>query len=689
MRRSVIAGASFALASLVALAGVTATYSVAGDASSAPGKPTETAAIPTSVVLITLDTTRADRLGCYGAEDAATPRIDGLALAGTRFDRAVSPAPLTAPAHASVMTGLVPRRHGVRDNALYPLDGEIPVLAELLAAAGYDTAAAVSSAVLDRGLGLERGFRLYDDAVRVGRRSAFNYEERAASQTNDAAFAQLASLEPPFLLWVHYFDPHLPYVPPPPFDTDFAASPYDGEIAFMDREVGRLLDAVRRRAPGALIVVAGDHGESLGEHGEAAHGVFVYQSTQRVPWILAGPGVPRGRVVDRRVGLVDLLPTVLELLDVAPPAGLDGRSLLPFAPPPGARRRRESDYEMESHFPRLAYGWASLRGLVRGSLVLIEAPRPELYDLDADPRELRNLWAERGGRAVVAEMVRSLDRLAENDALAAVVPDEALAERRMRVGSLGYTAGMPGVDGGDGIDPKDGIPLLATLDDARAAVQLGRAAAAVEPLLEVLRRNPSNVPAWLTLAAARLAGGEATAAVTAARRAVTLRPDDDLVRFNLANALSAEAAERPAASDEAREQYEATLRLNPRRADAYLNFAALLARTGELARVRDLLERAERAGVEDPDIWVERAVLELRAGAVDAATVYFERALALNPHDARTREALARIALRRGRHEDARRHLERLLAAAAGNGEEQARIRSLLQQLPDVAAPER
>ena len=211
------------------------------------------------------------------------------------------------------ITGQVPRRHGLRNNALFRLGPEPPVLAALFREHGYHTAAFVSSMVLDRIAGLDRGFDRYDDTVRVGPREAFNHEERAAVQTNAAVLAHLGSLEPPFFLWVHYFDPHLPYVPPEPFRERFADRLYDGEIAFMDAQLGELLQAVRKKGGPLLVAVAGDHGESLGDHGESAHGIFVYQSTQHVPLILAGPGVPRKTVVKRTVGLVDVAPTLLEL----------------------------------------------------------------------------------------------------------------------------------------------------------------------------------------------------------------------------------------------------------------------------------------------------------------------------------------------------------------------------------------
>lgn len=585
---------------------------------------------PPNVVLITLDTTRADHLGCYGAEGVTTPNLDALARKGVRFDQAQSPAPLTVPAHASLMSGLVPRHHGARDNTLHLLPSNVPLLAEALSNAGYDTAAFVSSVVLDRRAGLERGFNLYDDRVRVGRREAFNYEERAASQTNAAVFEHISKLKQPFFLWVHYFDPHLPYVPPPPHDAQHSGRPYDGEIAFMDAAIGRLL----KKLPGSLVVVAGDHGESLGEHGEASHGVFLYQSTQRVPLIIAGPGIPGGRVIDQRVGLVDVMPTLLDLLGLATPGNIDGHSLVPLLRNPN-KKWRNHDYEMETLFPALAYDWAPLRGLVRGDLVTIDAPRPEVYDLAEDSNQTNNLGTV---RPEARRMLESLRR--RGVAKADAKQDSLSAERRMRLAALGYASGA---SGDASLDPKDGIALLHILDDARETIQRGRPQAAIKPLRGVLEKNPGNLQARLALVSALLGAGQPAAAVSAARKALARHADDDLVHFNLANALAAESVHRPEALGEAQNHYENTLRLNPRRADAYLNYASLLVSTDRHEAARSLLARAGDAGVEDPDIYAERGVLELMQGRKEAAIAHFKEALRLNPYAADVTEALKRL----------------------------------------------
>ncbi len=620
---------------------------------------------PASLLLVTLDTTRADHLGCYGATFAATPRLDALAAGGVRFERALAPAPITLPSHATMLTGLVPRRHGVRANSRFPLGPEPPVLAEALAAAGYRTAAFVSSAVLDRRAGLERGFAHYDDTVRVGDRRAFNYEERAASQTVDAVLARLPELEPPFLLWVHLFDPHLPYVPPEPFRSRFADRPYDGEIAFADAQFGRLLDAVRRRAGPLLVAVAGDHGESLGEHDEDGHGVFLYQSTQRVPLILAGPGVPAGRVVERNVGLVDLAPTLLELLGLVALEGIDGVSLRPLLEADAADGTGPP-YELESFFPRLSYGWSPLRALVHGRWKYVEAPEPELYDLGADPGERRNLVAERG--RIARRLARMLaGRIGDDDPGFAAAPDDPeLAERRRRLESLGYVGGATAPPGAGDVepDPKRMIGLVRELDRARRELAGGEREAATARLERLLERSPRTLPAWLVLAQCRLAAGNAAQAEADARRALELAPDDALAWFHLANALAAGAGESDQALERARAAYGRTLELDPRHADAHLNYASLLVRHRRLDAARDLLAGAVDRGLRDPDVEVELGLLELAQGRPAAATAALERALTLHRCARDANETLGRIAYGRGRAAVAASHYERALECA-------------------------
>jgi arylsulfatase A-like enzyme/Tfp pilus assembly protein PilF len=609
------------------------------------------------VVLLTLDTTRADHLGCYGATRAATPRLDALARSGVRFEQALSPAPLTLPAHASLLSGRVPRRHGVRDNAGFRLDPEVPLLTERLRDAGLATAAFVSAAVLDRDGGLARGFTTYDDVVRVGDRRAFDYQERAASQTVDALLPRLPTLKPPFFLWVHLYDPHAPYVPPEPYATRFKGHPYDGEIAFMDVQVGRILDALKRSGGALYVVVAGDHGESLGEHGEDAHGIFLYQATQRVPLIVSGPGLKPGTTIAATVGLVDLAPTILDLLELPTLGETDGRSLVPLL---HGTRPAPRDYEMETLYPSFAYGWAPLRALSAGPYKYVAAPRPELYELPTDPREMRDLSRAKAARA--AELAASLAERTQGDAEASPSRDAESAEREAKLRSLGYVSGSV-APAREALDPKDGVKLLPDLDAARRAVQLGDPRDAVAPMQRLIARNPGNIPARLLLGEAQLASGRTDDAIATYRAVSDLAPRNALAWFDLGNAYAGKAVGDDAAFADATLSYEHALTLQPRHADTYLNMAALYAQRHDPERARQTLIRARAADVSDPAIETELGLLEDARKDAAAARAAFERALVLNPRQPEALEGLGKMAYAAGDGANAAAYYERALEA--------------------------
>jgi choline-sulfatase len=386
------------------------------------------------VVLVTIDTLRIDHVGCYGAGGARTPSLDALAAAGTRFATAVSPAPLTLPSHTTLFTGLDPPRHGVRANARSSLDASLPTLAERFRQAGFATAAFVGAAVLAGSQGLARGFDVYDDAMSSRRAAtAGSYLERTADAVVDAALAWLATAPPRFLLWVHLYDPHAFYRPPPGFRAAFPDNPYAGEVAFADAQLGRLLAAVAARFPagGTLVVVTSDHGESLGQHDELTHSKTLYDATQRVPLVVQGPGVAVGRVVEDAVGLVDVAPTVLALAGLPPLEGAQGRDLRPLWQGEAGDERL---FYLETRAARPPL--SGLRGArykyIRGGAA------PELYDLASDPLETRNLAAARV--AVARGLERSLEtRLAGAGGPAA--PAEVSAPPRPELRELGYETG--------------------------------------------------------------------------------------------------------------------------------------------------------------------------------------------------------------------------------------------------------
>ena len=390
---------------------------------------------PANVVIITLDTTRADRLSPYGFMNVSLPHLERLAREGVVFDQAASVAPLTLPAHASLFTGWLPPRHGVRDNADAALADTHTTLAEVLKTGGFRTGAFVGAVVLDADRGLSQGFDEYGDVAAPSQSSPAARQRRADAVVDDALRWMEQVTGSPYFLWVHLYDAHLPYEPPEPYASLYGHNPYVGEIAFADSQIGRLLAALDARAATeqTILVVAGDHGESLGDHGEQDHGVFVYESVLRVPLIVRAPAIRPGRV-GAVVRITDVMPTVLDLLGIPAPR-TDGVSLVTLLT--GARDTLDLEAYSESEYPR-RLGWSPLRALRDGRYKLIEAPRPELYDLDRDPFEVHNVYDQRHATAVA--MSRRLQELAQPHspigAQSAPIPSHVAEE----LAALGYVS---------------------------------------------------------------------------------------------------------------------------------------------------------------------------------------------------------------------------------------------------------
>ena len=472
---------------------------------------------PLNVLLVTLDTTRADRLGAYGWQDAETPHLDALASRGTLFRQAYAHVPLTAPSHASLFTGLLPPGHGMRDNGTYVLDSRFAVLPERFRSAGYATAAVVSAFVLDRRFGLGRGFESYDDrlpgsdADRTGDPSERSVRAEA---TIDKAIAWLKRADSrPRFLWVHVYDPHFPYDAPEPFGSRHRDRPYDGEIAYMDAQVGRLLDAASAGARPWLRVVTADHGEGLGDHDELTHGYFVYRETQRVPLIVSLPGrVPSGREVGSIVRSVDIAPTILELAGLPPLPDVDGRSLVPLLAGRASDEPRPA--YLESFHPRIWWGAQELLALRTRKWLYVEAPRPELYDVDADPGERTNLAASQPD---VREVLRLQLRTYATPGAplgAQTRPDGDAASRLRSLGYLG--SGAPDDAGGRDLpDAKDNGPLLAAVSEGQELRVQGKFDEALSRFRAALARNPKSLSVRLSVAELLLALGKHDEAFTA------------------------------------------------------------------------------------------------------------------------------------------------------------------------------
>jgi len=454
----------------------------------------EHAAPVRNAVLVTLDTTRADVLSGDEASRRIAPNIAALADSGLRFPRAYTTAPLTLPAHASLLTGLVPPRHGLRDNSLAALPGEADTLAEVLQRAGFQTAAFVSCVVLDRTFGLDQGFELYDEPDLVEHADESGYVERASAATLAAASAWLEARDEsrPFFLWVHFYDPHLPYRSAPEFLAQAGGDAYRGEVAEVDRAVGGLLEALERSdaADETLVVLTADHGESLGEHGEPTHGALCYEAAVRVPLLLRFPGAPPRPGPTRIVSLVDLFPTVLGRLGLPVPDGLDGVDLFS----PAAPADRGVYFESQSGF--LNYGWSPLAGWLDGRGKYLHSSQPEFYAEPGDPEEDDDL-----ARSHVQECESARAHLAELLARPALPPDDSRQKRSLEaeLAVLGYASFGDDVvfpsplAPSDRPAPRERAHELGPLLHAHALFSSRHFAECV-PLVEaIVRENPRNL----------------------------------------------------------------------------------------------------------------------------------------------------------------------------------------------------
>jgi arylsulfatase A-like enzyme/Flp pilus assembly protein TadD len=581
----------------LALAGIAAWFGVSRHAAPDVGRD--------SLLLITLDTTRADRLGCYGYAKARTPHLDRLAAEGARFDRAVAQVPLTLPSHVSIFTGLYPFRHGVRDNGTFHFDGSAPTLAGALRDRGYRTAAFVSAFVLDRRYGLARGFDDYDDRMEGFGHVMRVTAERRGDKTVAALKAWLEAYAPgrtaPFFVWLHLYDPHDPYEPPAPHAAAFPDAAYDGEIAFTDSLVGEVGGALDRLGlhKRTLVAVVGDHGEDLGDHGEDTHGLFVYDATLRVPLILWRLGlVPEGRVVRDLVRTVDLAPTLLALL-AAPSLGpVDGRSLLdalagkPLAPAPAYA---------ESLYPQLDLNWAPLRSIRDERFKLIDAPRPELYDLASDTAEKTNLHPDQPQRAqaLLLELQRLTGGGPGNMSRARLDKDAA-----ERVAALGYVGG---IDAGPshahaGRDPKEMLPIYRKWRASADALAEGRSDEAVRAFREILAEDPDNVQALFGLGNAQSAAGEVDSAMRTYQRFLALVPRSAQGHHSIAMCHA-----KKKDYDGALRETEAALALDPRFTDARLMRAEIFRERGDRERARAEMKAALDVDPRNPAVRIQQA----------------------------------------------------------------------------------
>lgn len=524
------------------------------------------------VILISIDTLRSDRLPAYGYREIETPAIDALRRHAVLFERAYSQVPLTLPSHLSMLTGLLPAGHGVRDNVGYRFHGETtPDLPRLLGRAGYATGAAVSSFVLRAESGIAEGFDTYESSIDVRTNESLGRSQRPGDETARLALEWIDQVgKKPFFLMLHLYEPHTPYEPPEPFATRYRGRPYDGEVAASDAVVGRFVDALRERDlyDRSIVVLLSDHGEGLGEHGEQEHGIFLYREALQVPLLVKLPGALRaGASVASPVALVDVAPTLLALVGVAPPPGLDGVSLVPALDGgedrPGDAAPGRSIYA-ETYYPRFHLGWSELTSLVRDRFHYIEGPDPELYDLAADPEEKSNVLTRE--RRAFASLRTELEGLTRPPA----APAEEDAETAGKLAALGYLGGGATVPEGPLPDPKSRIGTLRDFGLAFQRFSAGEYAEAVPIFRRLLAENPRMVDAWENLGIALQRLGRREEALEAYREG--MRVSGGVGHLALATATLLLDMGR---HDEAREHAELGLESSPAAAHSLLAQVAM------------------------------------------------------------------------------------------------------------------
>jgi len=625
---------------LLCVAGLTA--ACASPAVPAPDTtPGTTSAAPIAqhVVLITIDTLRADHVGAYGAAGARTSTLDALARDGARFERAWATAPITLPSHASLLTGRYPPAHGSRHNGI-AVDAAVPTLASRFKAAGFATAAFVSAFPLDRRFGLAAGFDVYDDELPRGP-DGRPLNERSGADTVTRAVSWLqAQSAPRLFLWVHLFDPHAPYGRPDSGGTAIAR--YDDDVSAADREAGRLLAGLGDRASRTLVIATADHGEAFGEHGEIGHSIFVYDTTLRVPLLMRGPGVTAGTWVAGDVSLVDVAPTLAALTGVAE-VDSDGQSLVPALA--GQALAPRALYA-ESFAPYFDFGWASLRAVREGSAKYIAAPRPELFDLARDPGEASNQAALDGRTAARLDA-----RAAAFSVATPAAAPRASAEATARLRALGYLSGAgTGPDGGAGrgsaaspdqrVDPKDKIQIASRIATVTSGELQGEARIAA--LQGILRDDPRNPQAHLRLGFAELERGRCRAAEPHLR---------------------------------------AALQAGVPSADAGLGLAQCRGRAGDLAGAAAALAAARAAEPGNPVVAANLGILAVQQGRLPDGIALMREALERDPQLLEARFVLARALALTGDRAGALAEAERLLDQLPLDAPQRAEVTRLLAAL--------
>ncbi len=652
-----------------------------------PGAP------PPNVILITLDTVRADRMGFLGSKLGLTPNLDLLASQSAVFTRAYSQVPLTAPSHASILTGTYPQFNQVNDFQV-PLGAELPYAPEIFRGRGYRTAAFIAAMVLDPGAkfapGFDRGFDTYDAGFTAWHSGEDRYQttERRGGEVVAHALAWLKQHpKGPFFMWMHLYDAHDPYDPPEPYKSKYAAAPYNGEIAYVDAMVGKFLRQLRTRGlyDGAVIAVMADHGEALGEHGEDTHGIFLYDETIHVPLVIKVPGAAsgknaaakkfnRGKRIDQRVELVDVLPTILQVAGVEVPQQVQGHSLLGTmemkanTKPASAIASASADRPAyaETDYPHRAYGWSSVRALRTGKYLYVDAPRRELYDQAADPKAAHDLSA--ASAAVTSTLAGQLEAFRQKTSSSKEAPKAAIdPEAQEKLAGLGYVAsganGSPSGAKDAGADPKDKIEIANLTSHANVLLGEGGCEQAIVLLQQLIPKEPDASLPYVQLGKCLIMTRNFERAVPILRKIVESRPDLTISRFQLSMSLLATQDVAGAAA-----QLEVVVAKIPNWVRAHLLLANAYM---QMNRAPDAVKQCEAALEFDPNHFQTNLLLAhilLSSGDAQAALIRLNKAAELQPESPDPHTMLAEAYDQLGRKDDAGR--ERAEAKRLGANDE-------------------
>lgn len=644
-----------------------------------------------NVILITLDTTRADHLGCYAGKHVQTPNLDELAEAGTVFERCISQVPLTLPAHTTILSGTYPAYHQVRDNGGFVVPEELELLSETLHKRGFATSAFISAYVLHAKWGLNRGWDHYADSFHFSKLKSISLSnvQKLAGEVLPEAQAWLEKNgQQRFFSWIHLYDPHLPYTPPEPFASSYRNNPYQGEVAYMDAELGKFFSFLKANGlwDNTLIVVTGDHGEMLGEHGEDSHGFFVYESAVHVPLIIRSPWRLPAQRVATTVEHVDIVPTLLEALGIPVGKTPQGNSLLGLTF--GDRSTGSGQALSETWYPRLHYGWSELTAFYSDGYKFIEAPQTELYDLaQGGMAEDDNLWLKKS--AVAKKLQRTLQDFLtriSNNALSSTNQNSLSRQDREKLAALGYLSTVVDTSKKSGLqDPKDKIQVFNNLTRVRVLQEEGQIAKAIEFMGEILARDPDIAAGHMLLADLYYKEKRFPEALAAYRQVIRHKPNNNFAMVDLVNTLMAmkqydqaekeiqafralfpkdatflrllgQVAEQRQRQDEALDWFRQALTLDPKYSEVHLRMGEIYFQRQDLANAEKCLAKAQEFNPELSKVAFIRAQVADASGDMELARKSYLRELEINEQNVGAAFNLAQVCKRLGRMDEALRY---------------------------------